>query len=59
MKLLEKSIYTVIVFSALYAVISVALRVFEVTSIYNAHLIGGLVATVVAIVVFILLVIKK
>lgn len=59
MKLLEKSIYTFIIFIVLYVVISVGLRVFEIGSIYNAHLIGGLVATVVAMGVFIYLVIKK
>ncbi len=59
MKLLEKTIYSGIVFLVLYVVISVGLRVFEIVSIYNAHLIGGLVGTSVGIVVFILLVIKK
>ena len=59
MKLLEKSIYTFIIFIVLYVVISVGLRVFEIGTVYNAHLIGGLVATVVAMVTFVLLVIKK
>jgi hypothetical protein len=59
MKLLEKSIYTIIVFTVLYVLISVSLRVFEIGTLYNAHLIGGLVATGVSIFIFVLLIIKK
>lgn len=59
MKLLEKTIYASIIFIVLYVLISVGLRVFEIGTVYNAHLIGGLVATVVSIVAFVLLVIKK
>ena len=44
MGLFEKLIYSSILFLALYVVISIALRAFSVTSNYNSHLIGGLIA---------------
>ena len=45
MKLIEKVIYSSILFLVLYVIISVGLRVFEVTSVYQSHLIGGVIAT--------------
>lgn len=59
MKLLENLIYSSILFLALYVVISIALRMFELTTIFNSHLIGGVVATIAAVVLFLYLLIKK
>ena len=59
MKLLEKFIYSIILFSALYVIISLGLRLFEVTSDFTSHLIGGLIATVSAVLLFIYLLIRK
>lgn len=59
MKLLENLIYSTIAFLTIYTVISLTLRLFEITSIYNAHLIGGVLATVAGIVLFMYLLIKR
>lgn len=59
MKLLEKTIYSVILFLVVYVVISVGLRVFEVTSVYNSHMYGGVIATVLGMLLFSYLLIKK
>ncbi|AIO18853.1 hypothetical protein KQ51_00974 [Candidatus Izimaplasma bacterium HR1] len=59
MKLLEKFIYSGIVFLVIYVIISVGLRVFEITSIYNSHMIGGIIATVLGVIVFMYLIVKK
>lgn len=59
MKLIEKTIYAGILFLVLYVVISVGLRAFDVTSVYNSHLIGGVVATVFGMLLFSFLLIKK
>ena len=59
MKLLEKLIYSGIVFLVIYVIISVALRVFELTTIYNSHMIGGIIATVLGVIVFMYLLLKK
>lgn len=59
MKLLENLIYSTIIFLAIYTLVSIALRSFEITSIYNAHLIGGVVGTVAGITMFMFFLIKK
>ncbi|QMS84295.1 hypothetical protein [Candidatus Xianfuyuplasma coldseepsis] len=59
MKLIESMIYAGITFIGLYVLIAVAMRVFEWTNTFYAHVTGGIVATVVAVVVFILLLIRK
>ena len=59
MTLLEKFIYGGITFLALYIVISLGLRLFEITTVYNSHLIGGLIATVAGVSLFMYLLIKK
>lgn len=59
MKLLEKLMYSTILFLFIYTVISLTLRLFETTSIYNSHLIGGVIATVVGILFFMYLLVKK
>jgi len=59
MKLLEKLIYATVLFIALYVVISMGLRMFEITSTANAHLIGGVVATVSGVLLFMFLLLRK
>jgi len=56
---LEKSIYSLIIFIASYAIISMGLRVFEVTSVYNSHMIGGVIATVLSVGAFIYFIFRK
>ena len=60
MSLLEKLIYSAVLFLFSYVVISMGLRFFEVVSVYMSHLIGGVVATVLGIGLFMyLLIVKK
>ncbi len=59
MKLLEKFIYVGISFVVTYVVLSLTLRLFNLTSNYNSHMIGGIVATIVAVGLFMFLLIKK
>jgi hypothetical protein len=59
MKLLEKAIYATILFLGVYTLLSITLRVFAWTSIYVSHLIGGVVSTVVGVLFFMYLLIKK
>jgi hypothetical protein len=59
MKLLEKFIYSGVTFLVFYVIISVALRVMKLTSDYTSHMIGGIVATVFGVGVFMYLIIKK
>jgi hypothetical protein len=56
---LEKSIYSLIIFIASYAIISLGLRVFEITSVYNSHMIGGVVATIFAVGAFLYFILKN
>lgn len=59
MKLLEKAIYTGLLFLGVYTLLSITLRVFSWTSDYASHLIGGVVATVAGVLLFMYLLIKK
>lgn len=59
MKLLEKVIYSTVLFLGVYTLLSIMLRVFSWTSVYTSHLIGGGVATVAAVVFFMYLLVKK
>lgn len=59
MKLLESTIYSVIVFGGLYILIAVSMRVFEVTNVYTSHIVAGITATVVGVLVFVLFLLKK
>mgnify|MGYP006883070337 CR=1 FL=1 len=59
MKLMENFIYSSITFLVLYVVISVGLRLFDATSVYTSHLVGGIVATVVGMGMFILILVKN
>ena len=59
MKLLEKLMYSTILFLFIYTIISLTLRLFEFTTIYNSHLIGGVIATVAGILFFMYLLVRK
>ena len=59
MSLFEKFIYTVVVFLGVYVVLSLALRLFEITNSYNSHMIGGLVGGLISIGLFMYLLIRK
>jgi len=59
MKLLESTIYSLVAFVAVYVLIAVAMRVFDVTSTYTSHLVAGVTATVVGVLIFVLFVRKK
>lgn len=55
---MEKFIYSGILFIFVYIVISMALRLFVITSTYNSHLIGGVLATIAGIGLFMYLLVK-
>lgn len=59
MKIFEKLLYSSIIFLFVYVVVSIGLRIFEATSVYNSHLIGGVLATLLGIVTFMYLLVKK
>ena len=59
MKLFEKLIYTGVVFLASYVVISLGLRLFSITSVYDSHMYGGIIATILGMLTFMYLLIKK
>lgn len=59
MKLLEKFIYSSVAFLVVYVIFSVGLRVWHITSDYTSHMIGGILATVVGVGMFMYLLIKK
>lgn len=59
MKLVEKFIYSAVAFVAVYAIFSLALRVFELTSDYVSHMIGGISATLISVGLFMYLLMKK
>jgi len=59
MKLLESTIYSVVTFVALYVLIAVAMRVFDLTTTRTSHIVAGTVATVVGVLIFILFLVKK
>lgn len=59
MKLLEKFIYSGVLFLIVYVVVSLTLRLFEFTSDYISHMVGGIGATVLGVLLFMYLLIKK
>lgn len=48
-----------VVFLLVYAFISIGLRMLELTSVYNSHMIGGVAATIIGIVLFMYLLLKR
>jgi hypothetical protein len=59
MKLLEKFAYSFVLFLFLYVILALGLRMFEVTSSSNAHMIGGITGLVLGMLLFLFLLIKK
>ena len=59
MSLLEKTIYSGLVFLFSYIIVSLVLRMFEFTETYVSHMIGGIVATVLGVAAFIMLLLYK
>lgn len=59
MKLLEALIYSLIAFIVVYVLLAVGLRVFDVTTLYNAHMIAGIGATVIGVLLFLFFLLKK
>jgi hypothetical protein len=59
MKLVEATIFGGVAFTAIYVILAFILRVFHITSDYNAHMVAGIIGTIVGIVVFILLLKRK
>lgn len=59
MKLIEGFIYSLIVFVGLYAIVAVAMRVFDLSSVFYAHVSGGIVGTIAGVSVFIFFLVKK
>lgn len=59
MKLLEKLLYSSILFIFVYVVLSITLRMFHFTEDYTSHMIGGIAATVLSVLLFMYLLMKK
>lgn len=59
MKILEKLGISFITFLIIYAFISIGLRMLKLTSIYNAHMFGGVMATIIAVGLLMYLLLKK
>ena len=58
MKLLEKLLYSIILFVFSYVIVSMGLRLFELTTNRNSHMIGGISATILGMALFMFLLIK-
>ena len=59
MKLIEATIWSSVIFISLYALLSVSLRILELTETYYAHVAAGIVSTVLSVGTFIFLIKKK
>ena len=59
MKFIEKIIYPLILFIAIYVVVSLGLRLFQITDSYTSHMVGGVAATVLGVLLFMFLILKK
>jgi len=59
MSLTEKFVYGVVSFLFVYVVLSLGLRLFELTSTKNAHMIGGIIGLFIGMGLFMWLLIKK
>lgn len=59
MKLLESFIYALVAFTGSYIIIAVAMRVFEVTDNFYAHVIAGVVATLLGVGLFVFFLVRK
>lgn len=59
MKLIEATVWSVIMFISIYVLLSVSLRILELTETYYAHVAAGIVATVFSVFTFIFFIKKK
>lgn len=59
MKLVETVLYSGVFFLFIYVVVSVGLRLFELTTDYDSHMIGGIAATFLGIGMFLFLLLRK
>lgn len=59
MKVLESFIYALIAFTGVYVIIAVAMRVFDLTNVFYAHVTAGVVATLIGVSLFIFFLIRK
>jgi hypothetical protein len=59
MKLMEKLLYSILLFLFSYIVLSVGLRAFDITDSYSSHMIGGISGTVLGMGLFLFLLVKK
>jgi len=59
MKFLEKLMISFVVFLILYTFISVGSRMLELTTIYLSHMYGGIIATIVSLVLLMYMLLKK
>lgn len=59
MKLVENVIYSSIVFVFSYIIISMTLRLFNITDSVTSHMIGGIIGTLLGVSLFIYLLIYK
>jgi len=59
MKLIENVIYSSLLFLFAYVIISMTLRLFEITDSFTSHMVGGIVGTVLGVSLFIYLLIYK
>jgi len=59
MRLFEKLLYSSILFIVVYVLLSMGLRMFQITEVYASHMIGGIAATIASILLFMYLLIKK
>lgn len=59
MKVLEKLGVSLIVFLLIYAFVSIGLRMLGLTTVYVSHMAGGILATIVGVVLLMVLMIKE
>jgi hypothetical protein len=58
MKLKTAILYSSMTFISLYAILSVSLRILKLTEDYFSHVIAGIIATLLALLVFMLNIVK-
>lgn len=59
MKILEKFAISAIAFLLIYTFISVGSRMLKLTTIYLSHMYGGIIATIVSVLLLMYLLLKK
>lgn len=59
MKLLEKLIYSLVALLATYTIVSIALRMFDLTTLYVSHMVGGIASIVVGLFVLMFFMLRE